>query len=64
MMNMAFSVRDTQRKISKRLAVFEQNHPDLFYLSMILGMPLLILLAVFSLTAAVMFPLGWLFGWL
>lgn len=63
-MRMKSSIQNFEHSFDARAERFLWHHPFLGFLSILLGVPLLTLAGVCASTVLVVFPLGWLLGWL
>lgn len=53
-----------QNKLDKAAEKFMCRHPRIAFFTLFIGMPILILIAVFVGTTLIMFPISWIMGWL
>lgn len=63
-MRMTRSIQNLERGFDARAERFLWHHPVLGFFSIFIGMPLLTLAGVCASTVLVVFPIGWLLGWL
>lgn len=63
-MGITKSFRKFEREFDIRADKFMWKHPILGFLAVFAGMPVFILICVCISTAAIAFPMAWLFGWL
>lgn len=57
-------IRRTELKFDSAAEHFFWRHPLVGYISIFIGMPIAVLVAVFVCTVAISFPIAWFFGWL
>lgn len=57
------SIRKYENKVDRKAERFVFLHPYLSLLTMFIGMPLLILMAVAVSTTLITLPMAWVFGW-
>lgn len=58
------SIREFEYEFDLKAEQFLWKHPFLGFLSIFVGMPVLVLAGVCIGTAVIAFPMAWLFGWL
>ena len=63
-MRMTKSIQNLERGFDAKAERFLWRHPILGFFSIFIGMPLLTLAGVCASTVLVVFPIGWLLGWL
>ena len=64
MVSIAKTVRRWERGIDSRAEKFVWKHPVLGFLSVFVGMPLLILACVCLSTVMIVFPMAWVLEWI
>lgn len=63
-MSIARTIRKYEYRFDVKAENFIWHHPLLGFFLIFVGMPLFVLLCVCVSTAAIAFPMAWLFGWL
>ena len=53
-----------QNKFDKAVEKFMYRHPYVAFLTLFIGMPIFILIAVFVCTTVAILPISWAMGWL
>lgn len=63
-MSITKSIRKFEREIDLRAEQFFWRHPFLGFLSIFVGMPILVLMCVCVSTTVIAFPIAWMLGYL
>lgn len=64
MMFLPESIQKAEYEFDRKAERFFWRHPVLGFLSIFIGMPILILICVCVSTVAILFTIAWLMGWL